>query len=256
MRVFSFGGGVQSVAVLVLAAQERVQYDAFLFCNVGHDSENPDTLDYFDEIVQPYAAAHNIRLEVLERRNRRTLYQSLVSDNRSIDIPARMANGAPGNRNCTATYKIKLVASWLKRHGASAENPATVGLGISMDEIQRMNESRIPHVRNEWPLIDLRLRRSDCMSLIADAGLPVPPKSACWFCPFKSPAQWQDMKRERPDLFDKAVALEQRINEKRASIGRDAVYLHRSAKPLQDAVSDQTAFFDQLDMCESGYCLT
>jgi hypothetical protein len=39
-RVVSYGGGVQSNALLVLAAQGRIDYRTFLFANVGDDSEH------------------------------------------------------------------------------------------------------------------------------------------------------------------------------------------------------------------------
>ncbi len=46
MRVISYGGGVQSTALLVLANRGEIRYvDAALFANVGDDSEDPDTLD-------------------------------------------------------------------------------------------------------------------------------------------------------------------------------------------------------------------
>lgn len=41
MRVFSFGGGVQSTAVLVLSAHGVLPYKQFIFSNVGDDSEHP-----------------------------------------------------------------------------------------------------------------------------------------------------------------------------------------------------------------------
>ena len=47
MRVISYGGGVQSPALLVMAARgELGKVDAALFCNVGDDSEHPETLEY------------------------------------------------------------------------------------------------------------------------------------------------------------------------------------------------------------------
>src|ERR671910_1536926 len=39
-RVVSYGGGVQSNALLELAAQGRIDYRTFLFANVGDDSEH------------------------------------------------------------------------------------------------------------------------------------------------------------------------------------------------------------------------
>ena len=56
---------------------------------------------------------------------------------RSIPIPVRMSNGAPGNRSCTLDYKIALMSKWLKANGATKDNPALVGIGISVDEIER-----------------------------------------------------------------------------------------------------------------------
>src|SRR5947209_1941983 len=49
LKVFSFGGGVQSTAALVLAARGEIDYQTFLFANVGGDSENPETLRYVRE---------------------------------------------------------------------------------------------------------------------------------------------------------------------------------------------------------------
>ncbi|MFJ4917205.1 phosphoadenosine phosphosulfate reductase, partial [Streptomyces sp. NPDC088726] len=67
LRTFSFGGGWQSMAALVLAAQGGIDYRTFLFANVGDDSENPGTLAYFTEHAAPYAAAHGLDLIELER---------------------------------------------------------------------------------------------------------------------------------------------------------------------------------------------
>ena len=260
-RYFSFGGGVQSTAVLVLATQGRVQYDAFLFSNVGNDSENPATIAYVENVAKPYAKAHGIELVELQKRRRTgeavTLLGQLHHSRKSIDIPAYVGAGAPGNRNCTINFKMKVIGKYTKQHGATEADPAVVAIGISMDEIQRMhNKSAIAWQTLEYPLIDLRLYRRDCMRIIADAGLPVPPKSSCWFCPFHRRDEWVTMKREQPELFAKAVALETMLNERRATLRRDEIYLHASLQPLERAVGDQMAFdFSESDMpCDTGYC--
>ena len=46
LKVFSYGGGVQSTACLVLVAQGKLGIQTFLFANVGDDSEHPATLRY------------------------------------------------------------------------------------------------------------------------------------------------------------------------------------------------------------------
>jgi hypothetical protein len=96
------------------------------------------------------------------------------------------------------------------------------------------------------------------MNIIARAGLPVPRKSACYFCPFHRPSEWQRLKADEPDLFAKAVALEALLNERRDELGKDHVYLTRYGQPLDAAMGPDiqgTLAFDGED-CESGYCMT
>jgi hypothetical protein len=107
---------VQSTACLVLAAQGRLDFPVFLFCNLGEDAEHPATLRYLREVAMPYATAHGIQLEKLRRIRRdgtpETLYgRPTRPGSRSLPIPVRMPDtGAPGTRSCTADFKIAVVA--------------------------------------------------------------------------------------------------------------------------------------------------
>jgi hypothetical protein len=268
LRTFSYGGGVQSTAALVLAAQGKIDFPVFLFANVGDDSEHPDTLRYVREVAMPYAAAQGIELVELVKRMQRgarkgeveTLYGRLTrEDSRSIPIPLRMSgSGAPGNRACTTDFKVRLIAGALRKMGANAQSPAHVGLGISIDEFQRMShdDPNFPHIHKVYPLIDLRLSRQDCHNIIAAADLPIPPKSSCWFCPYHRIPAWQKLKRETPELFDRAVALERLMNERRATLGKDQVWLTDKLRPIDTVIGDQSDMFDDLeDACESGFCM-
>lgn len=263
LRFFSYGGGVQSTAALVLAARGEIDFPHFVMANVGDDSEHPDTLAYVRDVAMPYAQAHGIELHLLDRRKRdgstETLWGRLMREgSRSLPIPVRMSNGAPGTRSCTADFKIKVTGKWAKQHGATKDNPATVGIGISVDEIHRANNRRTePHEEIVYPLLDLRLRRDDCLRIIAQEGLPAPGKSSCFFCPFHRPSAWQDLNRERPDLFEKSCQLEDTLNERRATLGKDPVFLTRFGVPLRRAIAlDQdTLPADPADgECSSGWC--
>lgn len=235
IRIFSFGGGVQSVACLVLAAQGRIEYRTFVFANVGDDTENPATVAYIRDVAMPYAFANGIQLITLEPKV--TLMEKLMRDDRSIPIPVRMSNGAPGNRSCTVDYKIKPIARFAKKAGAKPDAKAIIGIGISTDEIIRAKPNRIEYLQSEWPLIDLGLSRNDCKILIAKAGLPVPPKSACFFCPFQRLSQWQKLYDEQPQLFAKSVEVENFLIQKRIKIGKDALYLTQYGESLAKVVT-------------------
>ncbi|MFD3684537.1 phosphoadenosine phosphosulfate reductase [Nocardiopsis sp. NPDC058631] len=265
LRTFSFGGGWQSTAALALAATGELDFTTFLFANVGNDSEDPATLDYVRDHAAPFAAEHGLTLHQLDRTKRdgttETLYGRLTREgSRSLPIPVRMSNGAPGTRSCTADFKIKVVGKWLRQHGATRDNPATVGIGISVDEIHRANNRRCePHENIVYPLLDLGIRRADCPRIIRSFGLPLPPKSSCWFCPFHRMSTWIDMRRERPGLFDKACALEDLLNERRDTLGKDHVYLTRHGAPLRQVVPegmDTLPFPDDDASCDGGWCYT
>ncbi|WP_433333008.1 phosphoadenosine phosphosulfate reductase [Spirillospora sp. CA-294931] len=264
LRAFSFGGGWQSTAALVLAAQGRLDFQLFLFANVGDDSEYPATLRYIREHAAPFAQAHGIELRELFRIRRdgtvETLYGRLMREgSRSIPIPIRMSNGAPGTRSCTADFKIRVIGRWLKAHGASKDNPATIGIGISLDEIHRANKRRTePYERIVYPLLDLHIRRADCPQIIRSANLPLPPKSACWFCPFRRLEYWKTLRRDDPELFQRACHLEDTINTRRRMLDRDPVWLTRYNAPLAEVVPNETPLpIDDTDAtCDGGWCFT
>lgn len=233
LRTVSYGGGVQSTALLVLAAQGYIDFPVFLFANVGEKAEHPKTLAYVREVAFDYAAAHGITIHELHRVPRRGPHKGQPEDlwdrllrpeSRSLPIPVRMPDtGAPGTRSCTADFKIRVVGQWLQANGASADNPATVAVGISTDEWQRANaRTAEPYELVQYPLLHLETRRgvglnrAQCEAIITDAGLPLPRKSSCFFCPFHKPTVWVDMARDEPELFARSVLLEDTLNERRS----------------------------------------
>jgi hypothetical protein len=265
VRAFSYGGGVQSTAALALAAAGELDYRVFLFANVGDDSEHPETLRYVREVAMPYAADRGIELVELRKRTRdgrsQTLMEQIARRERSIPIPVRMnPGGAPGNRTCTSEFKIRVIEKELRRRGATKERQATVGLGISLDEFQRVRtaeDPRSPYQLRDYPLIDLELTRQDCLNIIRESELPEPGRSACFFCPFHTGDEWQRLARTRPDLFAKACALEARLHERGQRLGRGEFFLTRHGRPLGEVYDGRQMTLDtEEDGCESGYCMT
>lgn len=265
LRTFSFGGGWQSMASLVLAAEGQIEFSTFLFANVGQDSENPRTLEYVERYAVPYAAANGLTLIQLDRiikgGRHETIRQRIMASNGSRQtIPVFLSNGKPGKRACTYDFKILVTGAWLKAHGATAESPATVAMGISLDEIGRANAGKaMPYERLVYPLIELGIRRTDCARIIRTAGLPVPPKSSCDFCPMRKIPEWQAMREKDPERFDRACEVEDTINNHLARKGKRPVYLTRLGRPLSDLFKggDQLPLFDTDDEgCDNGWCAT
>jgi hypothetical protein len=264
VRAMSFGGGVQSTAMLVLAAKGEIDFPVALFANVGDDSEHPAALEYIRNHSRPYAEKHGIEFVELRRHKKdgseETIIGRIRDGSKSIGIPVRMnGSGAPGTRQCTQDFKIKVVAKELKRRGATNDDPATIALGISTDEFQRMRTSSgIPYELLSYPLIDLRLSRDDCKKITEDAGLPPAPKSSCWFCPFHRVAEWDRMRKDEPVLFSKSIDLERFVNERQSALGKDPVWFSSRRRPLDQAFPeiDQLSLFDDDGAtCDiGGYC--
>jgi len=308
LHTISYGGGVQSTALLALAGTERIPHRTFLFANTGDDSEHPDTLAYVRDIAIPWGREHGVDVIEVQRTMRDGSLESILGrierTAKAEVIPVRSsADGPPLSRSCTVDFKIETLGRWLKDHGArgpirclahaemeagnmTAEealtdagpgweancacepgSPAHVGVGISLDEIHRANRKPRPYEHITYPLLgampgdpdccktDFKVRRTDCARIIRDAGLPVPPKSSCWFCPHHSFNAWVELRGERPDLFARAADLETRLTEKAGS----PRYLTRYGRPLADAIPDdvETLPFDDSDgSCMDGACGT
>ena len=261
--IFSCGGGVQSTACLVLAAKGKIPYKTFIFSNVGNKAESPATIRYIHEVLKPYAAKHGIDwIDVgwVDRSgHQRDLYEELLTQERSINIPAYMPGGMPGNRNCTVYYKIKPIAKWIKNNAPDC----VLGKGISTDEPHRATPSRESDgYTSAYPLIELGINRADCLEIARKAGIPQPPKSSCWFCPFKTTDQWTTMRREQPELFERAADLERTLQDRRKALNKDMVYISsiggRKERNLRDVIPEQLGLFnwEPEEGCESGYCMT
>jgi len=263
MRTFSNGGGVQSTAALVLSAKGIIEYPVHIFANVGGDSEHPDVLRYMHEIAMPYARKNGIELLEIYRTMKRgkragereTIYGRIYRTRESVPIPAYRSGGYPLRHTCSIDFKVRVIIEWLKEHGATKENPVISGIGYSTDEWSRLKKPYSDIQKLEHPLMQLRLSRSDCIKIIRDAGLPIPRKSACWFCPVTSPQEWIEMYETNPELFERACELEEKISRKAG----EPLYLHRMRVPLMTAVRQYKMDFLELEKDTQdciGYCMT
>ena len=144
----------------MLVAQGKIDYRHFVFCNVGDDSENPGTLAYYLKYAVPFAEAHGLSMTELKyiRRDGQedSIFKRLTRPGgRSIGIPVRMKNGAPGRRSCTVDFTIRRTDRWLRQQGAQRCG-AILGMGISLDKFTRMKANTDP-ATIAWKTLDLTI---------------------------------------------------------------------------------------------------
>ena len=124
-----------------------------------------------------------------------------------VDIPAHGHTGIMPRR-CTMDYKIMPVRRLLReRYGWPLR--VRMYLGISLDEVIRMKPSSVKYIRNEYPLVEHRWNRLDCMEYLQRNYPEIPVgRSACYFCPFHSPGEWDHLQQHAPELIRKAVDID------------------------------------------------
>lgn len=243
LRILSLGAGVQSTTLLLMAlAGEIERPDHVIFSDTGWEPKQVYEHLARLEIVMRDAKIpfHKVRAGNLRR-------DALDPTRRSASMPLFLKDSAGKQgmirRQCTQHYKIQplllkqreLVG--LKKGQRSKEHLATTIIGISWDEAQRMRDAAFPWLRNEYPLIDLRMTRQDCLDWCAAHGFAPPPRSACIGCPFKSDAEWRRLRDSSPEEWGDAVDFDDALRQSQRESGRirHEVFLHRSLVPLRDA---------------------
>lgn len=192
-HILSFGGGVNSVALMILLIQDKLPLDEVVFADTG--SEVPETYEYLP-IAKEYLDRAGVPLVTLRKRSGLSLYDTCW--NRKV-IPSAVW------RWSTRDFKV----TPLHAHYRGKRSHINQYLGIAYDEIERVKDSRVDYVSNIYPLVDRRVTRQGCIDIIEAAGLPVPVKSGCYFCPFNSADRWEWLHEKHPDLYANAIALEE-----------------------------------------------
>ncbi len=147
------------------------------------------------------------------------------------DVPAYTSNGGTMWRQCTSRWKLEPIFKALKSYKTDGVNMI---LGISTDEAHRQKPAKFGWITNIYPLITSNLSRSDCLQWMENHNYPTPPRSACVFCPYHSDKEWNRLKTEEPEEFQRAVLFEKSLQQTAVKITRldYKPFLHPSRKPL------------------------
>jgi len=236
--IISYGGGVQSTALVVLAMQRGWRIDEIIHVDLL-DAEAPNTREYVAYFAGWLRETYNRSITIL----RRDLYGDMLARPAFTPAPWRAKDGSfMLKRQCTRQYKVEPIRRYL--YDKYAREKIQLMLGISVDEFHRMRDSGSARIENVYPLVDERLTRNDCRAILERAGLATPPKSSCWFCPYRSVRSQSELLKQYPALRGMGEELERRINDERRARGKDEIVVLRAG-----AASEE-----QSDFCEEGFC--
>jgi hypothetical protein len=271
LRILSLGAGVQSSTLaLMIEHGEIPMVDAAIFADVkGEPKKVYEWLEYLKTKVTSYP------IHVVTWRDlKQDILDAAKGEYKAFTAPFFTKNLETGKkgmlrRQCTADYKIKPVTSKIrellglkKGEKRKAGTKVELLMGISQDEISRMKTNQIKYIQNIYPLVEKKMKRSDCITWMEDNFYPTPPRSACTFCPFHSNEEWKRVK-ENKEEWDEIVALEKLLSKNKDKISevtgmKNQMFLHRSCKPISEIDFDQEDkqgdfFYGMQNECE-GMC--
>jgi hypothetical protein len=151
-------------------------------------------------------------------------------------IPARFVRTrGRARRMCTVDWKVRVSHRFLR---TIDRTNWTMWLGIAADEAHR--SAFTPHnpkwLTIERPLVDMNIDTPTAATIIQKAGLPVPPKSACWFCPFQRVDAFINLHNEHPCLYQRTLDLEKALNSHRDPNDPIAIIPPTARKHIQQLV--------------------
>lgn len=163
-NVLSYGGGRQTVAMLLLVRDGVLpRPDRIVIADTGR--EKSSTWEYLEEIAQPIAQSIGLTIEVAPRS---LAYVDLYAHNGDLLVPVYTRTGKlPAF--CSTEWKARVVSRHLRAQGITQH---TSWIGFAYDERQRIKGRD----GRAFPLVDAMLTKADCRRIIADAGLPLPPR--------------------------------------------------------------------------------
>ncbi|MCR4297548.1 MAG: phosphoadenosine phosphosulfate reductase [Gallionella sp.] len=191
MIVASFGGGVNSTAMLIGMHERGERVDLILFADTG--GEKPHTYAHVLDMSE-WLVNHGMPAIVTVSQQAETLESDCLKRKALPGI-------AYGFKSCSDHFKLRPQQKYLKAHGIV---PTVKLIGFDASEPQRAK----PVEGNRYPLIEWDWGREECAEAIDRAGITQPGKSSCFFCPSSTKPEIMLLRRQYPDLADRAVAME------------------------------------------------
>jgi 3'-phosphoadenosine 5'-phosphosulfate sulfotransferase (PAPS reductase)/FAD synthetase len=197
MKYLSFGAGVQTTALLLMYYE--LKFDEVIFADTG--AELPETYEYMEKYSIPFMEEKGIKFTIVKGNEKgiNNLEDYCLNYKISPSIQLRW---------CTDKFKIKPITNYILSKPKS-DFPAIAVLGISYDEAHRIRQSPYNWQINEYPLVDKKITREQCKKIITKYGWSIPPKSGCYFCPFQSEKEWKELYFNYPDLYERAIQIEE-----------------------------------------------
>lgn len=259
LTVLSLGAGVQSSTILHMILNKHLPpVDAVIYLDAGwepiytiHQADYLNDLCYQHGLPFIHYTGPSIRhvLEhVIRARLREGPYKHLPLPLFTLDDAGHRGQ-LP--RRCTREFRLAPLFQMFRREiiprGSQNGQPKPwlkVLLGISADEKHRAKPSREKWKVNIFPLVDRGFDRRDCLLYLSDHKHPIPHRSSCACCPYRSNIAWSVLQELDPENWQAACDLDSAVR----NLGRPGtqLFLHPSREPLAVAPTDANTHLSKL----------
>lgn len=198
--VICYGGGRDSTAVLVGLWMRGIRPDLILMADVG--AERQATYDYVANVMQPWLLSIGFPPITIVRyvctRFKHWPHYATLEENCLTN--GTLPSIAYGSHACSSKWKIapqtKYLQSWTPALLAWQDGvKIRKAIGFEAGEENRTRRCSTYAVQDEeldlfdiwFPLQEWGWTLAACIEAIEHAGLPVPPKSSCYFCTAMKP---------------------------------------------------------------------
>lgn len=222
-KIVAYGGGVNSVALMLLLIDKGIRPDYILFSDTL--GEKPGTYSYNDMFSDYLQSINYPPITKLPPLHEKGLYNDCIENKRMPSI-------VYGFKTCSEVWKRRPYIRFCNKNNLW---PVTCFKGYDAGEPARVKPDREHRESMVFPLVEAEMDREDCINLILSKGLPVPPKSACFFCPASSP---EDVRSLPTELQKLAVQMEQNAKKNAGGVIRGLGFRHR----WEDWLKVQTLF--------------
>ena len=196
-EILSFGGGVNSTAMLIGMQERGERPDVILFADTG--GEKPETYAHVVAMNEWCKLKGFPEIETV--RKQMTLEADCLARE---SLPSK----AFGFGTCSERFKLQPQRTWLRDHNIE-KGVATWIVGIHAGETRRAKRDRNDFGEKiRYPLIEWGWSQEDCESAIVRIGMKTPIKSACFFCPSMRKVEVIQLSKTHPDLFQRAIEME------------------------------------------------
>jgi len=228
MKIVSFGGGVQSTAMAILAVQGKIEVDAFVFCDTGF--EQSIVFDFLETRTKPMLEKAGIPFYTAKTED------YAAKDFGNFALPAfytiNSKNGditRSGGMFCSDKWKKQVFRRFLM-HEFNAKTYQVL-MGFSTDEMHRAGRvKQTKKYQHRFPLLDLRMNRSECSLLVERTFNVTPPKSSCIFCPNHKQSEWIDVKSSCD--WERLIEIDKAIRASNLENGIERQFITPDCKPI------------------------